>query len=412
MAYVAPRTIGSTHSKISDAKRELDRRFGYADGVDDGTDIYTDRLGEVLLEFRKRVNFDVDRGKRKPPMITAPDAESGLVPFDWTVQDQLGLLSATSPDPILPNPTFRNIWFFSAPGSGADWWIGPSFEVGEWCKSVLGINHQPIGFPKGGYMGLLGGDPGLSYNEVIEQQYLSLKHLLDTSPHVQEALRNAASTDIEFWFSGYSQSADGMEDALEKLFGDGGPYMALRHRINGVIQFGNPSKKGTGIARKVRPLWLDLLVRNITTKGDFYAEAPDQIRPLFYQEIVRAETSISFAGHIATIVVPVLLNLGGSIFGLQLGGMFNLTSLLGAGTGGLVSTALRDAEAHGHEEVDQKLIELLSIKGVLTNIPALIQLLGALPGIQTHGEYHLPKPEFQGKTGIDVGRGIVAAFRR
>ena len=410
MAYTPPRTIGSTHSKISDAKRELERRYSYADGVDDGSDIYTERLAEVLREFRDRVNDGVKRGKRTGPFITAP--VDGIVPFDWTVQDQLGLLAATSPPPILPNPAFRNIWFYSAPGSGADWWVGPSFEVGEWCKSVLGINHQPIGFPKGGYMGLLGGDPGLSYNEVIHEQYLSLKHLLDTNEHVQRALRDPAKTDIEFWFSGYSQSADGMEDALEKLFGDGGPYAALRHRINGVIQFGNPSKKGTGIARKVRPLWLDLLVRNITTKGDFYAEAADDIRPLFYQEIVRAETSISFAGHIATIVVPVLLNLGGSIFGLQLGGMFNITSLLGAGTGGLVSTALRDAESHGHEEVDQKLIELLSLKGILTNIPALIGLLGALPGIQTHGEYHLPKPEFGGKTGIDVGRGIVAAFRR
>ena len=35
--------------------------------------------------------------------------------------------------------------------------------------------------------------------------------------------------------------------------GDGGKYQHLRSRINGVLQFGNPSKQGTGIARKPRP---------------------------------------------------------------------------------------------------------------------------------------------------------------
>lgn len=405
MAYVAPHSIGSSHKKISDAKRELDRRFGYADGVDDGTDLYTERLGQVLTEFRNRVNHDVSRGKRRPPMITVPNEETGLVPFDWTVQDQLGLSAQSSPPPLSPNPEFRNIWFFSAPGSGAAWWVGPSFEVGEWCKNVLGINHQPIGFPMGGYLGLMGGDPGLSYNEVIHEQYLSLKHLLDTNPHVQQALRNVRDglpTDIEFWFSGYSQSADGMEDALEKLFGDGGPYAPLRDRINGVIQFGNPSKKGTGIARKVRPDWLYRLVRDITTKGDFYAEAPDKIRPIFYQEIVTAETSLSFFGHVIKIALPVLMNLLGGLFGISVGGL--LTGVLSAG--------VKDAEAREHEAVDDAIIDLLSIKGLLTNIPGLIGLMAALPGIMTHGEYHLPKPEFNGRTGIDVGREIVAAFRR
>ena len=58
------------------------------------------------------------------------------------------------------------------------------------------------------------------------------------------------------------------------------------------------------------------------------------------------------------------------------------------------------------------MIELLSPTGVLTNIPGLIQLIAALPGLQAHGEYHLPKSEFNGRTGIQVGCDIVAAFRR
>ncbi|WP_142254096.1 peptidoglycan-binding protein, partial [Mycobacterium sp. NS-7484] len=53
----------------------------------------------------------------------------------------------------------RKIWIYTAPGSGADWWAGPSFELGEWCKKVLKLNHQPVGYPKGGYLGLMGGPP-------------------------------------------------------------------------------------------------------------------------------------------------------------------------------------------------------------------------------------------------------------
>lgn len=289
----------------------------------------------------------------------------------------------------------RKIWIYTAPGSGAPWWIGPSFALGEWCKDVLHLNHQPVGYPIGGYMGLMGGDPGLSYNEVIEALGHELERLLAENPDINDP-------DLELWFSGYSQSADGMEDAVARLFGDGGKYVHLRSRINGLIQFGNPSKKDTGIARKKRPDWLYALVRNVTTKGDFYAEATDSIRPLFYAEIVRAETSLSFAGHIAKIVVPVLINL--------MGGLFGLGSLMAGG--GVLSAAMVDADRHDHEEVDRKLIELLSIKGILSNIPALIGLLAALPGIQTHGEYHLQKPEFNGRTGIQVGYDHIAAFRR
>jgi hypothetical protein len=45
-------------------------------------------------------------------------------------------------------------------------------------------------------------------------------------------------------------------------------------------------------------------------------------------------------------------------------------------------------------------------------VTRVIRTLASLPGIQTHGEYHLPKPEFGGRTGIQVGCDILAAFRR
>ncbi|WP_301122676.1 hypothetical protein [Mycolicibacterium fortuitum] len=100
--------------------------------------------------------------------------------------------------------------------------------------------------------------------------------------------------DVELWFSSYSQSADGIEDALEELFSDDGEFALIRDRINGVWQFGNPSKAETGIARKTRVPWLAALVRTITTRGDFYAEDHDDIRPLFYEWSIRAETELPF----------------------------------------------------------------------------------------------------------------------
>ena len=81
----------------------------------------------------------------------------------------------------------RPIWFYSCPGSGANWDQGPSFVAGEMVagkqwnhpgRESLRINHQPVGFVKGGYLGLLGGDPKFSYLEVIEDQ----KHSLTRRP--------------------------------------------------------------------------------------------------------------------------------------------------------------------------------------------------------------------------------------
>lgn len=311
----------------------------------------------------------------------------------------------------------RKIWIYTAPGSGADWWVGPAFELGEWCKKVLKLNHQPIGYPKGGYLGLMGGPPDLSYLDVIAGLAAELARLLRTNPDVIEAMAARridpnARVDVELWFSGYSQSADGIEDALEVLFGAGGEFELIRDRINGVLQFGNPSKDKTGIARKTRAAWLRALIRNITTKGDFYAEVADEIRPLFYEWFVRAETELPFVVYSAQIILPALLKLvapfvGGlasPLAGPILAGITGASaSVLGTVIGGVLGAK---------DQPNPKLIELLSVRGVLTNIPQLVVLLAALPGLQAHGEYHLPKQEFGGRTGIEVAYDIVAAFRR
>lgn len=52
------------------------------------------------------------------------------------------------------------------------------------------------------------------------------------------------------------------------------------------------------------------------------------------------------------------------------------------------------------------------MQGILTSLPDLLGLLAALPGLQSHGAYHLPVAEFGGKTGPQVGYDHIAAFRR
>jgi hypothetical protein len=356
-----------------------------------------------------------DAVRNVQPFLKPPQLATGVANY----ATQLALGAATPPPP--PPPAYRPIWIYSAPGSGAAWWLGPPFDVGQWCKDVLHLNHQPVNFPIGGYMGLMGGDPGLSYNEVIAAEGASLEWLLDNNPDVQKAMTalradTHAPVDVELWFTAYSQSADGMEDALVRLFGDGGKYALIRGRINGTLMFGNPSRQpgptkvgnnppGWGIARKIRPQWLQDITWSITATSpmgpDFYAACDDEIRPLFYSEIVQAETSMSFAEHIVKIIIPVLLNLFGG-----------LGSLLTGGLGGLLGPVIASADQKASEDVDRKIIDLFTVQGILTNIPALFKLLFALGGIQTHGSYNDPHDEFGGRTGVQVACDAVASFRR
>lgn len=297
----------------------------------------------------------------------------------------------------------RPIWLFSAPGSGADFWFGPSAELGEYAKNVLNINHQPLYFQKGGYLGFLGGDPKFSYNEVIFDQYLSLKHCLTVNPDVQRALaarrmdRNAR-VDWEGWFSGYSQSAHGMMEAVLLLFGDGSEFELLRDRINGLILFGNPATPKTGIADREYPQWLLDKSHHLNMPKDFYAFAPDEIRRAFFQIIVQAELELPFGVHVLRIAVPIVLKWAATfmpIFGPLLGGfgpmvqmaLGTLQGLQGIAANPAFTNLMGQAGSPGDEEVDQRIIELLGPMGLLGSIPELIALIGALSGLQAHGDF-------------------------
>ena len=346
-------------------------------------------------------------------------------------------------------PAHRPIWIYSAPGSGASWWEGPPFEVGEYGRTVLDFNHQPIGYPIGGYLGLLGGDPSLSYNQVIADEAAELTRLLGLNPDVQAALAKAQAAqsagvpvewvtgeDLELWFTAYSQSGDGMVVAVCALFGAGGQYELLQSRINGLLIFGNPARQplpdkvgnnapGSGISRKVFPAWINDLTWSITATTpdgpDFYAACNDEIRPLFYEVIVEANTSFSFFEHVCMLVIPILINTFAPFLG-PLGALADgivvplLTAVTGL-SGGLVSQAVTASKPDGEidptdAEVQAKLTALFTAQGIITNIPALITLVSDLGGIQSHGTYDDPHHEFGGRTGVQVATDVMDAFRR
>lgn len=327
----------------------------------------------------------------------------------------------------------RPIWIYSAPGSGVPGYIGPPFDLGEWCKAIVNLNHVWLDYPIGGYLGFMGGDPKYSYDDIIEFEDAALERALDADLDLQRAMaaRRAdakAAVDWEGWFFGYSQSADGMKRAVARLFGPGGRYELVRDRINGIIAFGDPTKPVTGIARLVwtAPDWITALTHSITNESptpDFYAEAGDDIRPLFYEWFVKAEAELPFVIYSAQIIIPAVLNLIAPFLKGPLSGIASPLAipLLATRTGLGVDTLgpLIGGVLNAPSKPDPKLIELLSVQGVLTNLPQLLTLLMALPGIAVHGDYYAPKDEFADpakgwgpRSGIQVGFDIVAGFRR
>lgn len=420
MSVVPATKVGDTDPTIPQAKGYL-RRFSYGRGLDAGP-IYTELFGSVLRTFAAARNREIDRGDRLGPKINTDGV------FDPVMKVQLEIVQRGAPLPPTPI-AHRKIYFYSAPGSGADFNIGPSWDVGEYARNILNINHIPLQFPKGGYLGLMGGDPGLSYVDVITAEDEDLAQQLSVNPDIDDP-------ELELWFSGYSQSADGMKRSILRLFGSGGKFEHLRSRINGLVLFGDPSRQpgparissipalyrnppGWGISRLLVPDWLNAITYSITTEGpsgpDMYActagdnVPPDDetLLPLFYEWFVQAETELPFVGFSASIIIPALTSYLGIV------GLF-----VGPAVAGLAGISLEFAgmlvNSYGGKSADPEKVAFLKANVLISpqGVTRVIKTLASLPGIQTHGEYHLPKPEFGGRTGIQVGCDILAAFRR
>lgn len=334
----------------------------------------------------------------------------------------------------------RPIWAYSAPGSGAPWNVGPPFDAGEWAKLVLNVNHQPVGYPIGGYMGLMGGNPDDSYLDIYGYYETEQLRLLSINPDFQASLAKRQAdpnavlvngVDVELWFLGYSQSADFMVRFVNKHFGDGGQFACLRDRVNGLVLCGNPARQpgqtkigntpvGWGISRLVYPAWLNALTWSVTVETpspDFYAACADEIRPLFYEWFIKAETSLPFVVYCGQIIIPAILNL--LTGGLALLGSAGLSSALAvpvlasaSGVAPNLISGLLGGILGSTEKPDPKLIEFLSVKGVLTNLPGLLTLLGDLGGVAAHGDYYTPRAELGGRNGVQVACDVLAGFRR
>lgn len=427
-----PQNVGDVDPTISDAKAYLRARYGHAKDLDD-SDIYTARFGEVIRVFAPLRNKEIR--DRHPVYHNDPFVRTDGV-YDWTVKTAVGVLKRSTP---APPPVFmhRPIYLFSAPGSGANNLVGPGNDVGVWAENVLKINHRRLNFPIGGYLGLMGGDPRLSYNEVIAAEAADLELQIEQSLRAEGLDPNNPATwtgtTWEAWFAAYSQSADGMKRAVAKLFGDGGRFEKLRSRINGLLLFGDPSRRrgpvnrgagvegynprGWGIARYEGPAWLEAVTYSITTDGDMYACAGDDtLLAGFYRWFVLAETELSFVAFSAGIVIPAITSYLG-IIGPLFGGMFGDAGaqIVSAQTG-VTPSFLSKVLGSGALD-DPYVVQLrndLSAKGMLSigGITKLFKTLAALPGVQTHGEYWTPKPEFGGRTGIQVACDIMAGFRR
>lgn len=270
----------------------------------------------------------------------------------------------------------RPIWAYSAPGSGSPGNAGPAFQLGERMKRELNINHQIIETEIGGYLGFMGGDPKNSYLDIIEQEYQALRRLLSSNPDVQAAMaaRRAdrqARVAVELWLLAYSQSADGIRRAVARLFGPGGEYELIADRINGLVLFGDPGTPVTGISRLRYDGWLERLVSDINYGNDFYAVAPDKIRPAMFGIIVEAEMELPFFVHVLRLAVRIVPDW--LAFGLTGNPLFGQMMGLAGGP--------------GDTKVDDDLYNLLKPTGLLASIPDLIGLVAALPGLQAHGGY-------------------------
>ena len=466
MTWHPPNAVGDSDPKIVLAKQYL-RRFSYGKAANDGTPIYTAAFGEALKTFQAKRNDEIDHGTKPGPRIDLP-ARAGW--FDYATKVQLDI----EPHPGGANPPpahiATNTHALSAPGSGADWWMGPPFNMCEWLKDNLGVHHWPCGYPKGGYLGLMGGSSAQSYIDTIALEDVEVERRIREDVLASYGIRLAPGQpvtadvvaklprDFKLLLAGYSQSADGIIRSAARLFGDGGVFELLRPFLVGIVAFGNPARqggptrygrnpKGKGISQWIAPSWLARLIIDIVTETptapDFYACNTSQIAHIAYQVVINAETELPFLVYLAKLVIPALLGLlsggllsggggGGGLLGGLLGGLGGLSGGLGGLLGmtgavpllssvtGMSGTALTPLVAAAQtgsddsaEAVSAEIAQKLTLAGIVTSIPELIGLLMALPGIQTHGGYEEPKPEFGGLTGVQVAlnqvRPLIAA---
>jgi hypothetical protein len=216
---------------------------------------------------------------------------------------------------------------------------------------------------------------------------------------------------------GYSQSADGLMQACDAEFGEGGRLAHRRSDLKLIITFGSPVRppgptffgndpQGSGIARWYTPDWLRPLTKDMVLPKDMYACARDDtLIPTFYPIFIRAETQLPFALYLFQIILPAILKKFG--LGGPIGGLFGqpLISLLALAAG--VSVTALGTMMNGISKApppDPQVVTELNAQGALNDIARVIRTFQVLIEFATdndHVQYEV-EPAFGGRTGVQL----------
>lgn len=238
---------GMVGTPVQSAKRQLRRKFSYAQHLDD-TPAFTAELAEVLREYQTRKNAS----RRDGEYAVDPLRTDGVL--DYATQKALGVLQ---PDPVEVAP---KTVVFTVNGTGVGWDFGYPFDLARW-QDQSRVTVQPIGYPAAVF-------PMESSVEAGEAELVRQMRLhLDPNPAVK------------FILIGYSQGAVVTSRILKRMRTAGDLNAYLDRCIAGVT-FGNPLREaghftgatdpgGHGLdpdCLKGTPTWW----HDYATEGDIY----------------------------------------------------------------------------------------------------------------------------------------------
>lgn len=195
---------GDAGTPISEAKKELKRKFSYAAVLSDSP-MYTTVFGDVLREYQSRKNVDLAKQGRR---LLRTD---GIL--DWYTQKVLG---------SLPEPP-KKIVIFTVSGTGAPWDVGYPFDLARW-QDQSQVYVQPIGYPAAAFP--MGPSVNQGVNELVRQMHIHL---------------DGENDDVLFILIGYSQGAIVTSKVLRRMMsGDLAGYL---DRCIAGVTFGNPMRE-------------------------------------------------------------------------------------------------------------------------------------------------------------------------
>ncbi|MGE2733866.1 hypothetical protein [Mycolicibacterium vaccae] len=288
------------------------------------------------------------------------------------------------------------IRLLTAAGTWAPWMVGYPADIGraiggEWepvLAEVLGdeprFRWRPIDYPA---VGFLNPDPNTSYDESVAAGVAEGLRILGEEfgplPDVRytvDQLDDLTLDDLKALDAdgvGYSQGAEVIIRIAVELARHGLRFRRIVNlgspcRVPGPTRVGN-NPPGSGIARLFPPKCLLPTITDIVRNtGEMYGCAlDDTYLPEFYALFVQAEVSIPFAAAALQWAMPYI---AGGLGAVLSGNPFGVIKVV--------------------------------------DLPKAVKTAGQLidfASTQAHTSYHLPAPEFGGRTGIQVAIDTIAA---